>query len=83
MFRTAATLLLSGCLVLLMAAMPALAAVPGEGAWMYGVSLDETVRIQQFNPLLEIAEEIYDTELAKFCKRAGLRPGARPALLHG
>lgn len=66
MFRAAATLLLAGCLLLLMAAKPAQAAEPGEGAWMYGVSGDREspAIIHQFNPLC--SEEIYNTGLYKF-----------------
>ncbi len=74
MFRTAATLLLSGCLLLLMAAKPSQAAEPGEGAWMYGVSLSPTVRIQQFNPLLAIAEEVFETGLDKFANALAFDP---------
>jgi len=76
MFRTAATLLLSGCLLLLMAAKAAQAAEPGEGAWMYGVGVSQqsTVVIQQFNPLLAISEEVLDTGLDKYANALGFDP---------
>ena len=58
---TNALLLGGGCLALL--AMPALCAVPGEGAWMYGLTSDfaNTYEIYQLNPLLEQQEAVYTT----------------------
>ena len=59
---TNALLLRVGCLALL--ALPALCAVPGEGAWMYGLTnefADPYYQIYQLNPLLEQQEMVYST----------------------
>ena len=58
MLRAATTLLLGACVALL--ALPTLYAVPGEGAWMYGLQ-DETFDIWQLNPLLQVEELVYQT----------------------
>jgi hypothetical protein len=72
MIRTTAMLLLSACLLLL-TAMPA-QGVPGEGAWMYGVVNSPTVRIMQYNPLLEVNEEIFDTGFTSFANSLAFDP---------
>ncbi len=66
MLRAATAVLLGGaCLALV--ALPALCAVPGEGAWMYGLTNDfadnpnPTYEIYQLNPLLEQQELVYTT----------------------
>ena len=53
-------------------ALPALCAVPGEGAWMYGLTneFSNTYEIYQLNPLLEQQESVYTTNF-----RLGQRPG--------
>jgi hypothetical protein len=58
MLRAATTLLLGACVALL--ALPTLCAVPGEGAWMYGLE-DNTYDIWQLNPLLQVQELVYET----------------------
>jgi hypothetical protein len=58
MLRAATTLLLGACAALL--ALPTLCAVPGEGAWMYGLT-DDTYDIWQLNPLLQLEELVYET----------------------
>ena len=64
MLRAATAVLLGGACLALMA-LPALCAVPGEGAWMYGLSDDisdsGTYEIYQLNPLLEQQELVYAT----------------------
>lgn len=58
MLRAATTLLLGACVALL--ALPTLCAVPGEGAWMYGLE-DGTYDIWQLNPLLQTETLVYQT----------------------
>jgi len=62
MLRAATAVLLGGACLALMA-LPALCAVPGEGAWMYGLTNDfaDTYEIYQLNPLLEQQESVYTT----------------------
>jgi len=62
MLRAATAVLLGGACLALMA-LPALSAVPGEGAWMYGLTRDfaDTFEIYQLNPLLEQQELVSAT----------------------